>query len=161
MGTGLSRWRTSSSPPYPSRKTLWPGVLVAALAITCCHSPTEPVPANPTLTGQWAGTATRGPCGEGWAEDWSAVTMVLVQSSTSVTGEVFASGGRRFPISSLHGATLNVSGLEGSSTCSAYAFFISDRQYDSSGTLVAFSGNLSGRCCGTLAGPFSFHRRSQ
>lgn len=115
--------------------------------------------ANPTLTGEWAGTASRGPCGDGWGEDWSAVTMVLVQSPSSVTGEVFASGGRRFPVSSPDGTTLNVSGLEGTSTCSTYGFFVNDRQYDGDGTLVSFSGHLFGRCCGTLAGPFSFQRR--
>lgn len=86
--------------------------------------------------------------------------MVLVPSSASVTGEVFASGGRRFPVSSSDGKTLAVSGLEGSSTCSSYAFLIRDRQHDGSGTLVAFSGDLSGRCCGTLGGPFGFRRRS-
>ena len=115
---------------------------------------------NPTLTGEWVGTASRGPCGQGWAENWSTVTMVLVQSPSTVTGEVFASEGRRFPVSSLHGTTLNVNGLEGSSTCYSYAFVIRERQHDGNGTLVAFSGDLSGRCCGTLGGPFSFQRRS-
>ena len=160
MSTGLNYLCTSLRQQRPTRMSLWPAVLLAGLAITACHSPTEPVPANPTLTGQWAGTASRGPCGEGWAEDWSTVTLVLEQASTSVTGEAFASAGRRFPISSSDGKILHVSGLEGSSTCYAYSFPISDRQYDGNGTLVAFSGNLSGRCCGTLAGPFSFQRRS-
>ena len=161
MSTGRNAWNTSSETPRPVRRSRWPAILVAALAISACRSPTEPVPASPTLTGQWVGTASRGPCGQGWAEDWSTVSMTLVQTSTSVTGEVFASEGRRFPVSSLDGITLHVSGLEGSSTCSTYAFFISDRQYDGHGTLVAFSGNLSGRCCGTLAGPFRVQRRPQ
>ncbi len=133
--------------------------LAVCLAIASCSSPTEPTAPNDTLTGTWQGSAARGPCGQGWFEDWSTVQLTLVQTELSVTGEIFAPGGRRFAISSTDAVNLGVGGLEGSSTCYAFGFFISDRGYDARGNLTRFSGTIGGRCCGTVAGSFSFERR--
>jgi len=138
------------------------GLLVAAIAVSLsiadCHSPTEPTVPNDTLTGSWHGSASRGPCGTGWGEDWSTVQLTLVQTGLSVTGEIFAPGGRRFPVSSTDAVTLSVDGLEGSSTCYAFGLSITERKFDAGGNLTRFSGTLGGRCCGTVAGSFVFER---
>lgn len=133
-------------------------ILLALLGVVSCNSPSEPSDSERSLTGTWRGTASRAPCGEGWSEEWSIVEMTLVQEDDAVSGEVFAPGGRRFPISSVDATWLVVGGLEGSSTCSEFALRITDRTIDARGELERFSGTLEGRCCGTVAGSFSFER---
>ena len=84
------------------------------------------------------------------------MNLTLVQTGLSVSGEIYAPGGRRFSVSSTDAVTLSVGGLEGTSTCYAFGLSITDRTFDAGGNLTRFSGTLGGRCCGTVAGSFAF-----
>jgi hypothetical protein len=125
------------------------------MAFGCNHSPTEPV--DSSLTGQWAGSFVRGPC----AGDWSSFTISLVQSGSSLTGEIITKDGIRFSL------TASVTGGNGTFTvplplgqgeCETLSFSIDRVERDSAGRAVAFSGEAQGQCCGTIIEPYRFTR---
>jgi hypothetical protein len=60
---------------------------------------------------------------------------------------------------SISSAVLDLGNLPGTSTCYSFQLYINTFLSDAQGNLVAFSGTLGGRCCGTVAGTFRFERQ--
>jgi hypothetical protein len=137
---------------FPSRLMLL--LLLAALAAGC-HSSPSPVVVD--LTGQWTATLTRPPC----VGDWSAFTMQLSETGTSVTGTVVTKDNQSFPVTGTFDGQLGnlvVALPAGQGECDAITFTIQLVERDASGHIAAFSGQATGRCCGTILETFRFVR---
>ncbi len=125
-----------------------------------------PVTANASFTGFWTGSATRSPCrGGGSGEDWTTVSATFFQAGQTISGNVKSADGFDHPVSGTITGTIpngtafiDVGGLPGTSTCSVFQLFVNSFGTDAAGNLVTFSGTLTGRCCGTVAGTFRFDR---
>jgi hypothetical protein len=130
-------------------------LLVTVLAAACGGSPAAPAAAD--LTGQWSGTLTHPPC----VGDWSVVTLQLSQSGTALTGTLTTKDNMPFPATgTFDGQTGNifVSLPPGQGECSAITFTVQLTERDSAGLVTAFSGQATGRCCGTILEVFRFVR---
>jgi len=109
------------------------------------------------LTGQWTSTLTRPPC----VGDWSVFTLQLAQSGTNLTGTLVTKDNQQFPAAgTFDGQSGNVVVLlpTGTGECGAITFTIQVVDHDTSGHITAFSGQATGRCCGTILETFRFVR---
>jgi hypothetical protein len=146
------RWNTEDVRPI---LRLAPFLLLATLWIAACSSPSAPVAAD--LTGQWTTTLTRPPC----VGDWSAFTLQLSQTGTALTGMVVTKDNQQFPATgSFDGQTGNilVALPPGLGECDSIAFTVQLTERDASGRVAAFSGQATGRCCGSILETFRFVR---
>lgn len=112
------------------------------------------------VEGKWVGNLVRGP----YHENWSAVVLELKQNGTSLTGKVIDVGGNYTEVTGSvdsEKVVLNVVGLPGSSTCGEYIISAWKIEMDRSGGIVSLSGNISGRCYGTVMGDFRLTRALQ
>jgi hypothetical protein len=132
------------------------GLGVLLLLAGCHHqSPSEPI--DMSLTGRWSTTLTRGPC----AGDWSMISLTLTQSGSTLAGELVTRDGVHFPVSgNLTGDSgeITVPVPVGTGECEPVLLQISRIGRDSGGHTVSFSGQIHGRCCGTLLESFMFTR---
>ena len=147
------------------RRLLCPFVLAVAVSTSGCHhgSPTEPEqPANTGMTGTWLGSADRGPCTDPDGGDLRSLTATLTQSGDAVTGEIVNAAGVRHSVTGTFGGgllLLSLGELPGTSTCYMFALYSTVLAHDLRGNLTRVSGQLEGRCCGTVAGTFRLDRR--
>ncbi len=110
-----------------------------------------------TLTGTWNASLVRGPC-----EDWSSVVLTLVEIGSSLTGEIGSPAGVRHPVTGTvmtDHSVFSVGNLSAIGECSFMGFDATVFEYDARGRLIAFAGDVQGRCCGTIAGSFRFVRQ--
>jgi hypothetical protein len=131
-------------------------LLLLSTATTCGgNSQTAPVVAD--LTGQWTSTLTRPPC----VGDWSVFTLQLSQTGTTLTGALVTKDNQQFPAAGTfdgQGGNVVVVLPSGTGECGAITFTIQLVDHDSSGQITAFSGEATGRCCGTILETFRFVR---
>jgi hypothetical protein len=112
------------------------------------------------VAGKWVGNLVRGP----YHEDWSFVVLEIKQNGTSLTGKVIDVGGNYTEVAGSvdnEKVELNVVGLPRSSTCGEHLIFAWQIERDKAGGLAALSGNVSGRCYGTVMGTFRLTRSLQ
>jgi hypothetical protein len=157
MRTGLivndsaSRWNTEDV-RFLSRTAL---LLLAVAAASCGGSATTPIVND--LTGQWTSTLSRPPC----VGDWSLFTLQLSQTGTTLTGTLVTKDNQQFPATgTFDGQSGNVVVVlpAGQGDCGAITFAIQLVDHDGTGHIVAFSGQATGRCCGTILEGFRFVR---
>jgi hypothetical protein len=132
--------------------------VVAVLSLVACGgSPTAPSPI--VLSGRWTGALERQPC----AGDWSAITLQLLQSGSTLGGQLVTNDGMVFPATGTvtretATATISVELPPGTGECGAITFTVDRFDLDTLGNVAAFSGRATGRCCGTLDEAFRFVR---
>lgn len=93
--------------------------------------------------------------------DWSAFTLQLTQTGTTLTGMIVTKDNEQFPATgTFNGQTGNiiVALPAGLGECDSIAFTVQLTERDSSGRISAFSGQATGRCCGTILETFRFVR---
>jgi hypothetical protein len=134
-------------------------LVTAVLAAAACGSDNAPAqPSSSTsLSGRWTGSITgRTPCVGVWTTvaitvtDGGAAELVTADGQHFGASEVVENGVRRF----------DVSLPAGQGECGTIQLVISSIDRDSGGAPVAFSGDVMGRCCGTLSASFRFVRAS-
>lgn len=159
----LRRVGHESNLTAPRRTVLRLGTALSALALlaACQRSPTGPAspigPVDTSVTGRWAGTLARTPC----VADWSSFILVLYQNDTRLTGEVITNDGVHFPAAgslSADSGQVSVPLPLGNGECSFIAFYIDRVERDSTGRATAISGQVEGRCCGSIFETFRFPR---
>ena len=131
--------------------------LLLLLAVTAaCGGNSQTAPSSRILTGQWTSTLTRPPC----VGDWSVFTLQLAQSGTNLTGTLVTKDNQQFPAAgTFDGQSGNIVVVlpTGTGECGAITFTIQVVDHDSSGHITAFSGQATGRCCGTILETFPLH----
>jgi hypothetical protein len=132
------------------------GWLLLLLAATgACGGNSQTAPLVVDLTGQWTSTLTRPPC----VGDWSVFTLQLSQTGTNLTGTLVTKDSLQFPATgTFDGQTGNVVVVlpTGTGECGAITFTIQLVDHDTSGHITGFSGQATGRCCGTIQEAFHF-----
>lgn len=132
-------------------------VILALLAAIACGGSQTSAPDTVDLTGSWVGALPLHMPGE----DWSSATLVLDQRGAAITGEMTSRNGARYPLTgttSGSGATLDVGGLPGSSTCGAIRLSVTELTF-ASGHVSRMSGFATGSCYGTVDGAFHLDRQ--
>src|SRR5262245_8507662 len=148
VNDSASRWNTDHVRFLSRCRAL---LLLAAMAAGCGGAETTPAAAD--LTGQWTSTLTRPPC----VGDWSVFTLQLTQTGTDLTGTLVTKDNMQFPATgTFDGKTGNivVALPPGEGECGAITFTVQLLDRDSSGVVTAFSGQATGRCCGTILESF-------
>ena len=132
-------------------------LLLLLSAVTACGGNSQTAPVVADLTGQWTSTLTRPPC----VGDWSVFTLHLAQSGTNLTGTLVTKDNQQFPAAgAFDGQSGNVVVVlpTGTGECGAITFTIQVVDHDTSAHITAFSGQATGRCCGTILETFRFVR---
>lgn len=116
------------------------------------------MPKGIDVTGTWTGVVPiKLPQGTGG----SPARLSLVQSDTTVTGELISRGGARYPLSggmrTGDEIQLLVGNLPGDSTCGGVGVIFSDFERVG-GHVQRISGRTFGRCFGTIAGSLELRR---
>jgi hypothetical protein len=120
-----------------------------------CGGNSQTAPLVVDLTGQWSSTLTRPPC----VGDWSVFTLQLSQTGTNLTGTLITKDNLRFPATgTFDGQNGNVVVVlpTGTGECDPITFTIQLVDHDTSGHITGFSGQATGRCCGTIQEAFHF-----
>src|SRR5262245_11852540 len=131
---------------------------IAVLSIVACGgSPTAPSPT--VLAGRWTGALTSQPC----AGDWSALTLQLTQSGSTLGGQLLTNDGMVFPVTGTvtrekATATISVDVPADVGECGTITFAVDRFDLDTLGNVAAFSGRATGSCCGTIDEAFRFVR---
>jgi hypothetical protein len=129
---------------------------VALSAVASCGSPSITQPSEVSLAGNWSGSLVgRGPCGG----DWSSLTLTL---DAAGTGTLTTADGQRFPVTQT--LTSDVRGLDvtlppGTGECGTISLIVSTVEARAATQASGFSGDVIGRCCGTLQATYHFARR--
>jgi hypothetical protein len=109
-----------------------------------------------SLAGDWSGSlAGRGPC----AADWSRLTLTL---DAAGIGTLTTADGQHFPVSQTSASgvrRLDVTLPPGTGECQTVLLIVSTIQTRASADASGFSGDVIGRCCGTLQATYQFARR--
>lgn len=98
----------------------------------------------------------RTPCAGNWATltitvtDGGAAELVTADGQQFKASEVVENGVRRF----------DVSVPPGQGECGTIQLVINTVDRDNSGVPIAFGGDVTGRCCGTVSAAFRFVRAS-
>jgi hypothetical protein len=132
-------------------------LLLLLSAVSACGGNSQTAPVVADLTGQWTSTLSRPPC----VGDWSVFTLQLSQSGTTLTGTLVTKDNQQFPATgTFDGQNGNVVVVlpTGTGDCGAITFTIQLVDHDSSGHITGFSGQATGRCCGTIQEAFHFTR---
>jgi hypothetical protein len=133
-------------------------VAIAILSIVACGgSPAAPSPTM--LAGRWTSGLTSQPC----AGDWSVITLQLIQSGSTLGGQLLTSDGMAFQVTGTvirekATATISVEVPPGVGDCGTITFSVDRFDLDTLGNVAAFSGRATGRCCGTIDEAFTFVR---
>ena len=132
--------------------------VIAVLSLVACGG--SPIAPSPTvLSGRWTGALERQPC----AGDWSAITLELTQSGSTLGGQLLTNDGLTLPVTGTvvrekATATIIVELPPGTGECGAITFAVDRFDLDALGSVAAFSGRATGRCCGTIDEAFRFVR---
>jgi hypothetical protein len=131
-------------------------VLSAALACASCSGNPPAAPTTGSLVGRWVSAlAERAPC----VGDWSRFEVTL----TGDTGELVTRDGARFSVAQVveNGVRrLDVTLPPGPGECQTLSFTVASVERDGTGLVTAFSGQATGRCCGTIAASYRMVRQS-
>lgn len=133
------------------------GWLLLLLAAAACGGNSQTAPVVADLTGQWTSTLSRPPC----VGDWSVFTLQLTQSGTALTGTLVTKDNQQFPATgTFDGQSGDVVVVlpPGTGECGPITFTIQLVDHDTNGKITGFSGQATGRCCGTIQEAFHFTR---
>ena len=115
-------------------------------------------PADVSLAGSWRSMDFGRIC----VGDWHSVTLTLQQSGTNLTGEITTVDGMQFAVTgSIQGGIgdLHIAFPDSNEgMCTSIALSVSQVSGDSTGQAVSFSGEATGRCCGTVFQQYQFSR---
>lgn len=129
--------------------------MAAAVAVACGSNGAPTIPSASSLTGRWSGEVTgRTPCVGAWTTvaitvaDGGTAELVTADDQHFAAIEVLENGVRRF----------DVSLPAGQGECGTIQLVVTAIDRDARGVAIAFSGDVMGRCCGTVSASFRFVR---
>jgi hypothetical protein len=119
----------------------------AAICLAGCDVSSPSRPSQVPLAGRWLGALTqRRPC----VGDWTRIVLTLQPDGA---GEIVTNDGAHFALSEVveNGVRrLDARLPSGPGECSIVSFVVSFIERDRAGTPTAFSGLMTGSCCGTI-----------
>ena len=130
-------------------------MVLIAVALAACGSSTPTQPTSVSIAGNWTGSLVgRTPC----VGDWSGVALAMEASGR---GSATTADGQRFTAAEVTSdgvRRIEITLPPGAGECTTFALVINNVEVGASARATAFSGSISGRCCGTLQATFRFVR---